>query len=150
MSLRSILTLCEIGPCISVLWLVQGDVVLVSLHFRSPACNVCIKIWQQVHSAVFYSLCNACLTVNLRVKLMQGQRFICQHTVRSGPNLIELLSTTICLAWNCCHDISRTTKPNFHVIFRINKQELNATDKQYVTNGNWFGNPVFITEQISY
>ena len=34
------------------------------------------------------------------------------------------------------------------MIFRISKQELNTSNKQYATNGNLVGNPVFIKEEI--
>ena len=39
-------------------------------------------------------------------------------------------------------------QPNFNVIFRISKQQLDTSNKQYPTNGNLAGNPVFTKEEI--
>ena len=65
-----------------------------------------------------------------------------KHPLQSGTNFIELLSTKICLA--CYFFLKTGNQPNFHVIFRISKHHLNtSTNKQYTTNGNSDGNPVF-------
>ena len=36
----------------------------------------------------------------------------------------------------------------FHVTLRISKQQLNTSNKQYATNINLVGNPVFIKEEL--
>ena len=38
--------------------------------------------------------------------------------------------------------------PNFRVIFRVSKQQLNTNNKQYAANGNLVGNPVYIKEEF--
>ena len=43
----------------------------------------------------------------------------------------------------------KITIKNVHVIFRISKQQLNTSNKQYATNESLFGNPVFTKEEIS-
>ena len=67
-----------------------------------------------------------------------------------GPNFIKPVSKKKFAQ----HEISSLIKKqdyqqNFHVIFRISKQQLNTGIKQYATNGNLVGNPVFIKEEVS-
>ena len=69
------------------------------------------------------------------------QTYQCPISYRAAKHT-NLLSMKF-LSW-----VKQDYQPNFHMISRISKQQLKTSNKQYATNGNLVGNPVFIKEEF--
>ena len=61
---------------------------------------------------------------------------------------MELLSTICFAKHEMFAEIKTGYQTNLHVVFPVRKQQLSTSNKQYTTNGNLVGNPVFVKEYI--